>query len=190
MRKIKVYAVVSIEGFACGSHGEIDTLVDSGIPSNIDFGMENYFKDIDHVVMTREFYSVLFECDLCHRFLEKNCIIVKTEDEAKIPDVYKAEYYNAGNGYSEAIERIRELKATPGGDMWIAGDIELVKAAFDAAIVDEIYITMLPVSLSRGKRLFTSSFNEIQWRTIMVKEYDNGAKQLIYRSKSLDVVYN
>ncbi|POX37450.1 deaminase [Streptomyces sp. Ru73] len=54
----------------------------------------------------------------------------------------------------EAVARIRELRATEGGDLWIMGSPTLVRTLVGEGLVDELLLMIEPVLLGGGKRLF------------------------------------
>lgn len=184
MGKVKIYSVVTIEGYASGPRGELDWLVDNPVPSGVNYGIADFYKSIGTVVMTRGFYSVMHDCELCHHFLDRKCIIVRNPIEGKVRGVTDAEYIPIDKDFSGAVERVRELLVTYPGDIWIAGDMGLVTAFFDAGLIDEVYLTTLPVSLPGGIRLFPASFLESDWSVSLVHDYGNGLRQLVYRNKA------
>ena len=184
MRKVKIYSVVSLEGYACDEHEGVDWLVETDIPRGIDFGINRFFDEIGTVVMTRHFYSNMFICECCHNFRDKHCVIVRTDIEGDIPGGgNEVEYVPFDTGFRAAKERIKELIATEGGDIWVAGGIGLVGELFDSGMIDEVFITMVPVSLGSGIRLFPPSFRPAEWKTRTVRDYGNGYVQLIYQRK-------
>jgi dihydrofolate reductase len=57
----------------------------------------------------------------------------------------------------EVIERVRELKNEPGGELQVHGSCELVRALHTAGLVDEYRLLVFPVVVGQGKRLFTEN---------------------------------
>jgi dihydrofolate reductase len=55
---------------------------------------------------------------------------------------------------SEAVARIRELRAAPGGDLAMMGSPTLVRALLGEGLVDELQLVQMPVLLGGGKRVF------------------------------------
>lgn len=54
----------------------------------------------------------------------------------------------------EALARVRELRASEGGDVLIMGSPTLVRALLGEGLVDELGLIVMPVLLGGGKRLF------------------------------------
>lgn len=185
MRKIKMYFIVSIDGFACGRNGEMDWLAEADIPRGVGSGISDFFGDVGTIVFTRAYYSALFACDLAYPFLKRPCIVVKHPGEGKISGGGDMEYISCANGYCDALERVREVRDTEGKDIWVAGGTELINAFFDAGLVDEVIITVIPVSLGQGKRLLPADFSDRNWKTVKTADFGDGFKQVHYRNSHL-----
>src|SRR3546814_13596552 len=54
----------------------------------------------------------------------------------------------------DAIEAVRTLKSEGGPDLLTQGSTEFLKALFESGLVDEINLSIFPVVLGKGKRLF------------------------------------
>ena len=55
---------------------------------------------------------------------------------------------------SDAVAAVRALKAGDGPDLLTQGSTEFLKALFENDLVDEIHVSIFPVILGKGKRLF------------------------------------
>jgi dihydrofolate reductase len=51
------------------------------------------------------------------------------------------------------IESVRALKAEPGGNIVTDGSSQLVHALLEQDLVDELYLTLYPLTLGKGKRV-------------------------------------
>lgn len=187
MRKIKLYTVVSSDGYVSCPGGSIEWIYEIEHPPRIDWDLETFFRETDLVVMTRSHYSMLLACDALHRYLERTCVIIKREFENDIPDRSDAKHIVINDDdYSPAIECVSGVRQEEGGDIWLAGDHKLIHAFLEAGLVDEITLTLLPVELGRGIKLFPVSFDQDDWVSTKIKEYQNGAVQIQYRSSGYD----
>ncbi|WP_405361288.1 dihydrofolate reductase family protein [Kitasatospora sp. NBC_00085] len=54
----------------------------------------------------------------------------------------------------EAVERIRELRATAGGDLSVMGSPTLVRTLLSEGLFDELRLMIMPVVLGGGKTIF------------------------------------
>lgn len=187
MRKIKLYAVVSMDGYLTREDGDIDWILELDNPLKTDYGMREFLESVDTVLMNRNHYQMLLGYDLCFSVMTKPCIMV-TEPGLTLGEGYEVEYIEAsGGGFSDVIERFSSIKHEQGGDIWLAGDNRLIWAFFEENMIDEITLTMLPVTLGRGVKLFPDSFCERLWQTWRRKYYDNGVIQVVFRSTDNDV---
>src|SRR5215469_13800076 len=54
----------------------------------------------------------------------------------------------------DAVEKVAELKAQPGGDLGIIGSASLVRSLHAAALIDRYTLVICPLTLGSGARLF------------------------------------
>lgn len=57
--------------------------------------------------------------------------------------------------FIETLEDIKKLKASEGSDIQVWGSGELVQLLFENDLVDELWLIWYPLTLGRGKKLFT-----------------------------------
>lgn len=60
----------------------------------------------------------------------------------------------------DPIEAVRELKQGEGGTILVAGSRTLVQALWKAGLIDQLRLTVFPVVLGSGDRLFPDDFTE------------------------------
>lgn len=183
MRKIKLYSIVSIDGYASPPDGSVDWITEAKIPHNMEYGIQSFYKGIETVVMTLSHYLNLVSCELLGPHTEKSCIIIRPRADLEVSSRHKVEYItDFQEDFPQTIKHITEQKDAGEGDMWIAGDNRLIRAMLEAGIVDEVIITMIPVSLGRGIKPFPADFNERKWKSVRIAENEHGVTQIHYRS--------
>ena len=182
MGKIKMFAYVSIDGYMTRTDGDIDWILEFEDSGKTDYGLKDFFDAIDTVVMNQNHYRILLGYDLCASCMSKPTVMISTNLDYKIAGNYDVEYViSEPEGYGEAVEFLQNRKAADRGDMLLAGDHRLIHALLGSGLVDEITVTMLPVSLGGGVRLLPAGFRESDWRKSNVRDYQNGAVQMTYR---------
>lgn len=77
------------------------------------------------------------------------------------------------------IDAVRALKAEQGGSIVTDGSSQLVHALLANDLVDELYLTVYPLSLGGGKRVFPES-TDIPLRLASAKSYPTGVVGLHY----------
>ena len=55
---------------------------------------------------------------------------------------------------NDTVAAVKKLKSEDGPDLLTQGSTEFLKALFDNDLVDEIHVSVFPVILGKGKRLF------------------------------------
>lgn len=66
----------------------------------------------------------------------------------------------------DAAERVRDLKAQPGGDLLVYGSIALVHSLMNHDLIDEYNLMIYPTVLGRGRKLFAQGYAS----TLMLQE--------------------
>jgi dihydrofolate reductase len=77
-------------------------------------------------------------------------------------------------------EEVSKLKATPGGNILVAGSGQLVHTLIQQDLVDEYRLMVYPVLLGSGKRLFKDGSNKIALRLVEARPVGSGILILIY----------
>lgn len=78
------------------------------------------------------------------------------------------------------IEIIKTLRAEASGDIWLAGDREIISLCLDYRLIDEITLNIIPVTLGSGTPLFNRHKTELDWTLLDYHKFINGVVQLKY----------
>lgn len=74
-------------------------------------------------------------------------------------------------------EEVAKLKAQPGGYLLINGSADLVRLLTQHDLIDEYYLSMAPLVLGKGKRLFQEG-DQARLRPLSAKVYASGIVRL------------
>lgn len=74
---------------------------------------------------------------------------------------------------------LKKLKEANGKDIWICGGANLIQQLVNEDLIDDYSITVIPVLLGCGIRLFENGKREIKLRLLNTQSY-NGMTDLIY----------
>jgi dihydrofolate reductase len=64
---------------------------------------------------------------------------------------------------ADLVETVAELRARPGGDIYIYGSLTVVRALLAAGQVDELVLFIEPITLGGGKTLFPADGEARKW---------------------------
>ncbi|NUT55692.1 MAG: dihydrofolate reductase [Thermoleophilia bacterium] len=82
----------------------------------------------------------------------------------------------------EAFDRIRELRASEGGDLLVMGSASLVRALLDAGLVDELRLIVMPVLLGGGKTIFPAEGAKRTLELVSTVRGEKGVSVATYRA--------
>lgn len=75
---------------------------------------------------------------------------------------------------------VADLKAAPGGDILVLSSASVIKALLAADLVDRLSLTIFPVFLGRGPRLFDDGLPSGQWHLAQETAGEHGTVVLVY----------
>lgn len=86
--------------------------------------------------------------------------------------------------YSGDLKTLVEAKLAPRyRNIWLVGGAMLCQRFLELGLVDKIRLTIAPVLLGDGLRLFGDSVSEQRWRLKKVTPYKNGFVELTYEAR-------
>ena len=82
---------------------------------------------------------------------------------------------------TDAIEGVRQLKATEGSDLIVCGSSTLTTVLLEQGLVDELILMVYPILLGRGKLLFAESADPRELAFVSTKSTPTGVLINTYR---------
>ena len=172
MRKLVLYIAMSLDGFIADKDGGVAWLAGDGSDVDNEGSYDEFYNTIDTVVMGyNTYHQIITELSPeCWVYANKMSYVIthkKLEDKENIM-------------FTEDLEGlITKLMARDGKDIWVCGGADVVNQLLSMNRIDRICITVVPVILGGGTRLFGVFKKEIPLKLISVRDY-NGMTDLVY----------
>lgn len=80
----------------------------------------------------------------------------------------------------DPVQAVTALKKTDGPDLLIQGSSKLYPALLGAGLIDRMFLTIIPVMLGKGKRLFTDAAQANAWPLVEHHVSSTGVIMAIY----------
>jgi dihydrofolate reductase len=167
MRKIVYSVAMSLDGYVAGPNGEADWIT---MDPEFDFASE--FARFDTVLLGRKTYEQVKAMGGGQEMPGMTSIIAsRTLKPEDCPGVRLI-----GDGLAD---RLRELRAASGKDIWLFGGGILFRSLLDEGLVDEIGVGVMPVLLGGGVPLVPAG-HRAKLRLIKSQIYKSGTVALEY----------
>jgi dihydrofolate reductase len=133
---------MSLDGYIADSKGGVDWL--SAFEG--DYGYSAFYDTIDTLIMGWTTYDQIRSFGVAWPYPGKKCCVFTTRDHPSDPNVTFI-----GGEISPVIE---DMKLKPGKDIWLVGGAALANTFIHHSLIDEFWITVIPLLLGDGVPLF------------------------------------
>jgi len=177
MRKVSLFIATSLDGYIAKPNDDLSFLkiVEK---EGEDYGYTEFTETIDTLIIGRKTYDyVLKELGPSHYDNGKRDVYVITRTEK--PNVGRTTFYT-GN----LTDLVKQLQSENGKNIYCDGGSEIINELLKNDLVDEFIISVVPVLLGNGTRLFKHGRPEQELQFVSAKTYDTGLIQLYYKRKS------
>jgi dihydrofolate reductase len=176
MRKLFIYIATSLDGYIAKPNDDLSflNLVEK---EGEDYGYAEFTATIDTIILGRKTYDwVLREVGPSHYDNGDKDVFVITRQ--KRPTVGRTQFYDG-----DVVEFVQQLKALSGKNIYCDGGAELINKLLEEDLIDEFIISVIPILVGDGMRLFKDGRPEQQLELVSTKAFDTGLTQLHYRRK-------
>jgi dihydrofolate reductase len=180
MRTLSLYIATSLDGYIAKPNDDLSflKLVEK---EGEDYGYAKFIATIDTIILGRKTYDwVLKEIGSSHYDNGDRNVYVITRTQK--PSVGKTTFYT-GN----LTELVKQLKSKEGKNIYCDGGAEIVNELLKSDLIDEFIISVIPVLLGNGTRLFKDNRPEQVLELISSKSFETGLTQLHYKRKRKSV---
>jgi dihydrofolate reductase len=175
MRKV-IYGVgVSLDGYIARPDGSVDWLNRATSKAKgEDFGMREFFKSIDTVLMGRKTFESALKLGMSKSGYPKlkNYIFSRSLPSGERDGV---EFVSASP--KKVIGVLRKL---PGKNIWLCGGGELAREVLNENELDQVILGVAPVLIGEGRPTFPAQFHETELELAECKQYKGGFLGLKY----------
>jgi dihydrofolate reductase len=170
-RKVVLYIAQSLDGYIARENDDISwlSIVDRDYE---DYGYDEFIKTIDTVFMGRKTYEKVLTLGVEFPHKDKTCYVLSKKLLGADENV---QFFNGS-----IVDLITEIKAQQGKDIFLDGGSELVRLFRDNNLIDEYVISIIPILLGKGIRLFRETESENNLRLVKSETFESGLVKLKY----------
>jgi len=164
-----LYIAVSLDGYIATKEDSLDWLFE--VEGDGDNGYNDFIKNIDCVVMGRRTYDwIIRENKNDFPYKNQKCFVFTNKnDKIEFAQIIKEDVKTFARKMKEEYNNI-----------WIVGGGEIIKEYLDIDEIDEYRITIAPIILGSGIRLFQEIKNRIKLSLIDIKKRKEFV-EIVYR---------
>ncbi len=174
MRKISLFIAVSLDGYIAKPDDDLSflKLVEK---EGEDYGYAKFTETIDTLIIGRRTYDyVLKDIGSSHYDNGQRDVYVITRTQR--PNVGRTTFYTGS-----LTDLVTRLKSESGKNIYCDGGAEVINELLKNDLVDEFIISVVPVLLGEGTRLFKDGRPEQLLEFVSVKAFDTGLVQVHYK---------
>ncbi|MDA3780083.1 MAG: dihydrofolate reductase family protein [Bacteroidales bacterium] len=172
-RKVILFISMSLDGFIASKDDDLSWL--SVVEKEgEDYGYLKFNKTVDTYIVGRKAYDIVLKLTggVFPPVEQHKCYVITRQ---------KRESENGVTFYNGNIEDlIIELKKGNGKNIYCDGGGQIVKLLMEKNLIDEYIVSVIPIILGDGKRLFKGETSRINLKALPSKQYESGLVQLHY----------
>lgn len=175
-REVILYIAASLDGFVADKNNTVDFLHEPDYEfDGEDHGFHKMYNGCDTLFMGNNTMKAVLGFDVPFPYEGKTVYVV-----TRNPDDYEHEKVTYISNWQEKID---ELRATDGPNIWLIGGGQLNASFLAANEIDRVIITVIPCVLGEGSQLFPGYDGLKKFNLIRTESYKNGMVQLEYVPK-------
>jgi len=177
MRKLSLFIAASLDGYIAKPNDDLSflKLVEK---EGEDYGYAEFTTSIDIILLGRKTYDyVVKEIGSAHYDNGTRDVYVITRTAR--PGIGRTTFYSG-----DIRDLVQRFKSENGKNIYCDGGAEFIHELLQHDLIDEIIISIIPVLLGGGTRLFKDGRPEQHLELVSVKSFDTGLVQLSYNRKA------
>jgi dihydrofolate reductase len=168
MRKVKLSAAVSLDGYAARLDHTFDWIF-----TDQDYGLSELFRSVDVALIGRKTHDLMVRAGRPSYPGMANYVFSrsKTGSEGGVEFVS-----------SDLKSFIAGLREKAGKDIWLVGGGQLIRSFLTCGLVDEISLAVHPILLGSGIPLFPPGFPQTSLQLVQYRQYSTGLVESTYKA--------
>lgn len=173
MRKTVLYIAMSLDGYIADIHADVNWLGGDGSEPEHEGTYAQFIQTIDTIIMGwNTYHQIVTELSPDHWPYPGKTTYVVTHHGAESAEniIFTSQDVGA---------LVSTLKMYAGKNIWICGGANIVRQLINVYVIDEYCISVIPVILGSGIRLFDGISARIRLKLVRTQSY-NGIIELTY----------
>lgn len=171
-KKLILYIAASLDGYIARTNGDLDWL-DVMQMEGEDYGYNAFVSTIDTVIIGRKTYEKVLEMGFEYPHKDKISYVITRKVKPQEENIH---FYSG-----DLVDLVLQLKQEEGGNIYCDGGAEIVNALMSKHLIDEYIISIIPVFLGEGIRLFKGNLSEQKLQLLSCKSFPSGLVQVHYK---------
>jgi len=176
MRKLSLFIATSLDGYIAKPNDDLSflKLVEK---DGEDYGYSKFTSTVNTIIIGRKTYDyVIKEIGSSHYDNGERDVYVITKKDR--PSVGRITFYTG-----QLSELVHKLKSEEGKTIYCDGGAEIINELMKNDLIDELIISVIPIFVGNGIRLFKDGRPEQRLEFLTAKTFDTGLVQLHYKRK-------
>ena len=171
-RKVILYIATSLDGYIAKPNDDLGflSIVEQ---KGQDYGYADLINTVDAVIVGRKTYDKIISMGFDFPHAHKDVYIITRTAR---PNVGSVKFYT-----DDLKSLIAKLKSENGKNIYCDGGAEIVNELLKNQLIDEFIISVIPILVGNGTKLFKDGRPEQKLELVSVKSFEKGLTQLHYK---------
>ena len=170
-RNLILYISVSLDGFIADNEGNLDFL-SMVAQEGEDYGYSDFVSTVDAVIIGRKTYEKVLSMGFEYPHTDKDVYIITRSEK---PAIGSFKFFSG-----DLTTLVADLKRKPGKHIYCDGGAEIVNELLKNNLIDELIISVIPILLGDGIKLFKDGRVQQKLNLLSTKQFKKGLVQLHY----------
>ena len=171
-RKVILYIATSLDGYISKPNDDLGflSIVEQ---EGQDYGYADFVKTVDTVILGRKTYDKIISMGFGFPHADKDAYIITRTPR---PNIGSVKFYTG-----DLKKLVEDLKSESGKNIFCDGGAEIVNELLKENLIDEFIISVIPILVGSGTKLFKDGRPEQKLELVSVKSFNKDLTQLHYK---------